>query len=132
MDLRKVYGTNKADESEGKWYMIDEEVGFILKRFGGSNATRVQKALNDVMKPYKTQVKRGKLSEELDRRLTVTAFVRSCLVDWKGLSEDGKEVKFSEQAAIDLLVDLPDLSADLLSFAQDMSNYQDEEDVGND
>lgn len=131
-DIRKMYGTNKKSESEGKWYMLSESMGFCLKRFGGANGLRVQKILSEVMKPYKEQVKRGTLSEDKDRRLTLTAFVRGCLVDWKGLEDNGKNLKYTEQAAIDLLVDLPDLANDLLAYSQDMANYQDLEEVGND
>lgn len=132
MEIRELYGTNKKDERDGKWHMISDEIGFCLKRFGGENGLKVQKVLNEIMKPYREQVKRGTLKPEKDRELTLRAFVKGCMVDWKGISEEGKKLKFTEDEAVKLLVDLPDLAGELLGFAQDMANYQDVDEVGND
>lgn len=108
---------------------LSEKTGFLVRRFGGLNSPKVKAAFARFYKPYARQIEAGTLDEKKEKEITAKVFVDSCLVDWKGVEIDGQEVKFSHEAAVKLLLALPDLMQSLQNHALDANNYR--EDLGN-
>lgn len=129
-NLDKFYKTSKEHETAGVWFEIAEGVKFLLKRFGGSNSNAVKQAMTKFYKPYAKQIEMGMLPVEKERELMVKAFVEVSLIGWKGIQDDkGQEIPFSKEAAIQLLLGLPDLANQLSDLASSTDQFK--EDVGN-
>lgn len=125
-NLDSLYKTNSSMEKEGIWVMISTDVGFLLRRFGGANNDKLKLALAKYHKPYARQIEKGTLDSKLEEKLMTTAFVESCIADWKGVEIDGKETEFSKEVAIEFFLSLPDLTNELLSQSQNVDNYREE------
>jgi hypothetical protein len=128
-NLDKLFKNSTNLEKDGIWFMITEETGFLVKRFGGSNSVAVKQAMATHYKPYARLVEAGTLDPEKENEIMLKMFVNSCLCDWKGVEIDGKQAEFSKELAIEFLKGLPELSKTLMDHASDSANYR--EDLGN-
>lgn len=111
-------------ESSGIWFRISEELQFRVRRFGGKNSDKVRQAIAKYNKPYTLQIQKGTLDPDLETELMTKAFVESCLTDWKGVEIDGEPQEFSTEKAIELLIELPELTNELIAHAQKIDNYK--------
>ncbi len=121
--------TSKTYESEGVWFELSEKTGFLVARLGGANTQKVKQATAKHFKPYARMIENGLLDAQKEREITLKVFIECCLLDWKGVEIDGEAVPFSKEAALKLLLDLPELADTLSAQAQDSKNYR--EDLGN-
>jgi len=125
-NLDKYFKTNANFEKDGIWFEISEEVGFLIRRFGGKNAEKVKLAIAKYHKPYARQIEKGTLDPGKENKIMVRAFVESCLVNWKGIEIDGEATEFSIEKAVEFFVGLPDLASELVAYASDIDNYKEE------
>jgi len=128
-NLDHLYKTNKSEEKEGIWFDIDENVGFRVRRFGGENSEAVKRAMAKHHKPYARRIENGSLSTKKEDEIMAKVFVDSCLMDWKGVEIDGKEVEFNVESAVAFFISLPDLRLELFNLATSPQTYR--EDLGN-
>jgi hypothetical protein len=128
-NLDKFYKTDKKIETQGIWFKISDEVGFLVKRFGGYNSPDVKAALAKHYKPYSKQIDAGTIAPDKEREVLAKAFVDSVVIDWKGVEIDGKITPFSKEIAVPFFLGLPDLMDALTKHASDADNYR--EDLGN-
>lgn len=128
-NLDKLFKGSESFETEGIWMDLSEKTGFLVRRFGGLNSPKVKASLAKHFKPYARQIDAGTLDDKKEKEITAKVFIESCLVDWKGVEIDGKEVPFSFEAALKLLIALPDLMQSLQNHALEANNYR--EDLGN-
>lgn len=128
-NLDHLFKTSKESEQDGIWFTISDEVGFLIKRFGGFNSSDLKKAMASKYKPFANQIKMGTLDPEKEREIMVEMFVEACVVDWKGVEIDGEERSFSKSLAVEFLIGLPDLFETLVAHASDFNNFK--EDLGN-
>lgn len=78
-------------------------------------------------KPFASAIQRGALSEEKSKEILTKIFVDSCILDWKGVKdENDKEIEFSKEKCVELLLSLPDLKYTLEEECSKTSNYKDE------
>jgi hypothetical protein len=129
-----AFETDPTTEVDGITYDMGNLGKFILARAGGANV-KFAKAVERKTRPYRQQIERGTIDNELGNSLLIEAFAEGVLLGWKGVKgKDGKDLKFSGPAAIKLLTDLPELFTELRDVASDMANYrakQIEDDTGN-
>ena len=128
-NLDKLFKNDESLEGNGIWLNLSEESGFLVRRFGGYNSQKVKAALAKHYKPYARLIDNGTLDPLKEKEITTRVFVESCVIDWKGIEIDGKEVPFSQDVAINFLLKLPELLETLVSYASDSKNYR--EDLGN-
>lgn len=131
-NLDKLFKTNHDAEANGVWFMINDELGFRVRRFSEANPA-MQQVMSKFFKPYARQLELGTLSAEKSREVMTRVFVHGCLVDWQGVEIDGQaSVPFSKEKAVELLIALPDLFKTLMDYAQKIDSYKEEtEDLGN-
>jgi len=128
-NLDKFYKTNQSLEKSGIWIMITDDIGFLVRRFGGANSDKIKVALAKYHKPYARQIEKGTLGADKETELMTKAFVESCMIDWKGVEIDGKETEYSVDVAVDFFTNLPELANEILVQAQTVDNFKEE--VGN-
>jgi len=78
------------------------------------------------IKPYARQIQKGILPEEVERKIYIKTFVKVSMVDWKGVQDENGEVAYSEEAAIDLFNQLPELFDDVVAAASDFETFRDD------
>lgn len=128
-NLDVIFKTDKDIEKDGIWYEVAPGVAFLIKRFGGFNSPPIKAALAKYYKPYSRQIENGTLDQAKEKEIMTKVFSHSCILGWKGIEIDGELVEFSQEACVNLLLALPDMSEILLQYASDFKNYR--EDLGN-
>lgn len=135
-NLDKVFKTDEKLIKDGVDLVIQEEnaaegikeVSFRVRHFSSEN-TRVKAAISKHYKPYARQIELGTLDQKTNDLVTIKMFIDVCLVEWKGVEIDGKEVECTKENAQTLFVRLPNLFDTLWRYANDFNNYR--EDLGN-
>jgi len=128
-NLDKLFKNDTKLETEGIWMNISDDVGFLVKRFGGFNEHSVKAALARHYKPYARQVENGTLEQSKEKEIMITVFVKACLKGWKGVEIDGVATEYTPEVGVKFLTGLPELADTLVNYATDAKNYR--EDVGN-
>ena len=124
-DVKKIFGTNKTDEIEGKWNDIGDGIQILVARIGNPE---YQKEFQRISKPHKRALRRGSLNDEVAERLLIKVMAKNILLDWKGLEEDGVVVPYSYDNAIRILTEYKDLRDYVSDIANEMESFKAEED----
>lgn len=124
-----MFKNDSVCEEQGIEFEVRPGVSFILRRFGGKNANKVKQSLAKHYKPYARLLESGKMEENEEKKIMIKVFVESCLVSWKGIEADGKELECNLENAVKLFMELPELFDLLYKHANDTENYR--EDLGN-
>lgn len=125
MDLKKSYGTNKVLEAEGVWITIDATTKIKVARAGNQAYFNT---LQDLVKKAgfsQFQISKGKIPNEVMADIVLQAIGKAVLVDWEGVEDEGKVVKYSNDAAYKILKEYPDFADDVMAIANNVSNFQD-------
>jgi hypothetical protein len=123
-NLDGFFKTDAKSETEGVWFDYPNGAKFLIRRFGGLNSTKTKAIIASHFKPYARKIEMGTLSPEKDKEISVTVFVKSCLIDWSGVVLDKADQKYSEEKAVELLLLLPALYEDLVKQASNIENYK--------
>lgn len=132
-NLDVLFKTNKKLQEDGVDFVVKEaneekkikEVSFRIRRFSQEN-TRVKAAMAAYYKPHAYQIQMGTLEPEKDREISIKLFLDICLVSWKGVEFDDKEVECTKENAIVLFKRLPEVFDALWQHANDFNNYREE------
>jgi len=125
MDLN-LFKTDEKKSDEGVWCPVDAVTEIKIARYGN----RVfQRALKNAMKPYKQLIDRGAIDDDTADRVLVTAIADGILLDWRGMTRNGKELPYSREEAVKILLDksLRDFRALVVELSQDMQMFRDAE-----
>jgi hypothetical protein len=95
-------------------------VDLLIARAGN---TKFKAAFRRLTKPYKHDIDNSTLSDEISEKLLAEAMAEGVLVGWSGFKSDGKEVKYSVDNAVDLLMNDPDCMEFVSEFSRDINNY---------
>lgn len=129
-----MFKSNQTLETEGVWFDISKDTGFLVRRLGGSNK-KYEQRLASRLKPFARQIQLGTYPEEKKEIAIIETFVETCLVDWKGVEIDGKLADFDIDTAKKLLLDptYRDLVDALVAHANDAASYKEveREELGN-
>lgn len=118
------FKTDEHFETDGIWIEYPNKAQIKIRRFGGSNSQKVRAIASANFKPYSRQIEMGTLDEKIDKKITITTFVKGCVVDWKNVIIDDVETPYSEEAAIALFISLPELYEHLLKESQKLDNFK--------
>jgi len=142
-NLYGMFETNPDKEKGGVWvYPVGEGAdapAFKVARAGGANR-KFMDIQTAKLRPYQRLITAQSKSMSPELQETVMkavreAFAKTCMVDWKNVTDKkGVAIPFNEENAEKLLTELPALYEELLSAAQNLSSYQDEqieEEAGN-
>ena len=134
---KSIYDLFERDEdmeTKGIWQNFGPFGKFLIARAGGSNA-RFISLLSKTMEPYQRQIQKNMLQESVANDLLVKVFAKTVILGWEDVTgKDGKELKYSYEACVKLLTDLPDFFLDMREEATRIQNFRKadfEEDAGN-
>lgn len=133
MDLKQHFATDAEAEVEGVWHDLGDGARIRVARTGNPE---YQQALRRVIGPYRLQMKRGTLSTDRLRALNIEIEAETILLDWEGLEEGGKKIKYSTENAARLLEEYPDFRQVVQELADELTHYrngaaeEDAEDLG--
>lgn len=105
MDLKKEFATNKQAEVDGIWEDMGGGCKVLIARIGNENYS---KTFRKISKPYQNAIRRGTLGNEKAEELLIQAMADSIVLDWQGLEEDGKVVKYSKEECVRVLKEYKD------------------------
>lgn len=113
MDIENAFADPEI-EREGVW--VDYRDGSRVKvaRLGNPLYTRAQDA---ALKPHRRKQRAGNMESELETKLLCEVIAKTVLVDWEGFTKNGKEFKYSEKRAAELLVASIDFRNDVVEFS---------------
>jgi len=119
---------DRAAEEGGSWMEYDEGVSFLVAR--KSNSRYKSFISRQYRENERTLAKEdSKMAEKLSEKVMLEAVAVHLLLDWKGVTLDGKLVKYSEPLAKELMEEHDDLRADIEKYADNRDNYLLEKDV---
>jgi len=128
MDIRKLFGVNKAKESEGAWVPIGGGIEVKVKRAGQANKEFAAEQMK-MLKPFSKQIAMNTMDMDVLRQINAKLFAKHVIVDWRGISENGEKVPFSKEKFIEYATEMPDFFSDIFTAATELQNFQDAEDA---
>lgn len=126
MDLKKEYGTDKDKELAGVWEDFGGGCKVLIARIGNENYSKVFRRIS---KPYQNAIRRGTLGNEKAEDLLIQAMAESIVLDWKGMEEDGKPVKYSKEECMRVLKAYKDFRDEISERAGSMELFKREMDA---
>ncbi len=128
MDIRKLFGVNKAKESEGAWVPIGGGIEVKVKRAGQSNKEFAAEQMK-MLKPFSKQIAMNTMDMDVLRQINVNLFAKHIIVDWRNVSINGETIPFTKEKFIEFANEMPDFFADVFAAATELQNFQDTEDA---
>lgn len=124
MDISE-FSTDQNLEEEGVWISLDGN-GTEIK-VARMNCRPYKKYFQAITKPYKRLIRNGSLSEDLAEKLLIDALAHKIVLDWKGLTKNGKKFPYSVENATQFLSTSPDFRDLVTEAASEMDNFRQKE-----
>jgi hypothetical protein len=120
------FKTDEVKELEGVWVYFDEEEtqGLLIARAWNENFSRVFRKLP---KGLQHRAKIGTLGKKDDGKIWSRVLAETILLDWKGISDEGKVLKYSISVAREQLKKYKDLRNFVWDTANEEALYHEEE-----
>lgn len=124
MDLSAIR-INKEKESKGVWIDIDTETKILV---ASDQNPEYKQMLKKKLLPFQKSIRLGTMKDEAYDAIVIECVANHVLLGWKGLTEDGKAIKYSVEKATELLSDEKYRSfLDFISSqAMDLTLFRDE------
>lgn len=103
MDIIKSYGRDHSKVEEGVKIPLDAEGAYVTLRHRSAQA--VQKALDNLTQEERLLWDSNEISRGKGREVFAKVLSQGAVVDWGGLTEGGKTLKYSQEAARKVLSD---------------------------
>jgi hypothetical protein len=120
MDLSN-WITDPALELEGAWIDVGDGAQLRIARSGNPRFREVAKKL---AAPHQVAIRNASLASDVALRILVQTLSETILLDWKGLEEGGKPLRYSKKTAERLLTELPDFRQLVAELAGDRSRFR--------
>ncbi len=124
MDISKER-IDAVKSKDGVWYTLDSETSLLI-----ANATskHYQNVLRGKMRQHLKELRTNTLTDEVQDSLTTETIAECVLLDWKGLKENGEDIVYSPEKALEILNDpaLIVLREHIEYFATQLDNFYEE------
>lgn len=124
LDLGKNFSTDDEKEEEGVWEDFGEGSRMLI---ASSGSKRFQKLFRQVPAGVREQMNNGKLPDKIAREIMAGIFAKALLLNWEKISDDGKELTYSEENAKTYLLKYKRLATFVWERAEDHSRFEKEE-----
>ncbi len=124
--IYELFETDSTMEQQGVVVDFGPYGRFKVARASGNNIKYAQ-SFQKHNRPYQKMQRRGTMPEELARQVLAKVYAESILLDWEGvIGRDGKNIPFSKENAIKVMLDLPDLFTQIIAESQNAESYRKE------
>lgn len=123
MDLNK-FRTSKELEVKGVDVPVSEDCTLRIARM---NNTAYKTYFNELIEPYRMQIRTGTMSEEIADAILIKSVAKTILLGWEGLKLDGRDIPYSFDNAVKALTEYKDFRDMVVSIAQDMDLFREKE-----
>lgn len=121
------FKTNKAAETE-KGIVLDYGAEKIRVLRAGRSNRKYSELLSKRMRPHQRQISDNTLDPDTAEKIMTEVYADSIIIGWEGVCyPNGDPMPYTRDNVIRLLLDLPDLFADIQEQAQKLSNFREEE-----
>lgn len=84
-----------------------------------SSSLKFQRVFARLQQPHRNKIEKGTLDPAVSKELVCKAFAQALILDWANVIDaDGNDVEFSQEMAVEALMNNPDL----VEFIQEVSN----------
>jgi len=121
VEIRKLVLDDSKDQ-DGLWF--ESGIGDIrikVRRMGNS---RYKEVFQKLIRPYRRQIDKGTLSEEVAEQILSRALTEAVIVDWENLEDGGKPVKFTKENAYKYLLEFEELRASVQDCAGEREEFR--------
>lgn len=124
MDLTKSYVEIDSQLAEdGVEVDLGEGAAIIVRPMRNE---QFKKYLNTLLKPYERRIQQKRMDAKLQDDLTRKAVAKHVLIGWKGIEVEGKKVKYTPEAAEELMKRFEDFQEDVLTAAMSSETFRQE------
>lgn len=124
MDLYSMFETEESLEKKGVTIEYGEAGSFQVARAGGANE-KYAKSAENVMRPFRRLIEQELLPDKKAKVLLYTIYAESVVLAWEGVrNRKGELIPFTVENCVALFTDLPELFADIQSFASSGKNFK--------
>lgn len=116
----KQYKTNESVEQKG--IILDYgDFEIVVARAGGANK-RYQLMMEKKTRPFRNL---SSLSDDRLMAILREVYAETVVLSWKNVcGQDGKDIPFSKENFVKLMIDLPDLFRDIIDQASSMAAFR--------
>ena len=131
MSIYKLFGTDTDLERNG-FALEYGEATFIIARAGGANK-KFQSCVERRMRPYRSAIQSGTMDPNTAEKLLAECYADGIILAWEGVTyppgdeNAGKDMPFSKENVVRVLMLLPDLFQDIQEQSQKVANFIREE-----
>jgi len=121
-DISKNKRDRKAEE-QGKWMPWQGGSSFLVAR---NNNSGYKAFINKVLRDNSAVLENADelaIADQISDQALIEGVARHLLVDWKGVTDGGKAIKYSANVAIAILEEHDDLARAISTFATSRDNY---------
>jgi len=126
-----TFATDLDLEENGVWVDLGDGGSILVARWDNPH---YQKFVREALRPHRAAIRKRTLSDEISDDVVLRAYANTILLDWKGLEDDkGKAIKYSIEAAYDLMKGMKDFKALVVEIAGEAATFRREnlEEEGN-
>ncbi len=129
----KEFVTDEVKELEGVWvyFDVEETQGLLIARAWNEN---FMKAFRKFPRGFQTRARMGTISKKKDKEVWHGLLADAILLNWKGVSDEGKVLKYDKKVVVEQLNKYKGLVSFVWEAACEESLYhaeQEEEDEKN-
>jgi len=112
----------------GVWVDLGEGLRVKVARMSRTNVN-YRNALQQLGRPHRSLVRRtGEMPEDVAEQITLEAAAKHILLGWEGLVEDdGTEIEYSPEKALEVLTEFPEFTDLVFEAAQDLATFAERE-----
>ena len=119
----KDFKTDKDKEKNGVWEDLGDGCSVLVARYGNQAMVNAYRKYPRVLRQ---RLESGQVDDDKSSTIMAKVMADTILLDWKGLKEDGKEVAYSKEECVRVLIEYPDVRTMIFEIANEAQLYHDE------
>ncbi len=120
------FASDEVKELEGVWvyFDVEETQGLLIAEAWNEN---FMKAFRKLPRGFQTRARMQTLDTKSDRKVWHKLLATTILLDWKGISDEGKTIKYDPKLAIEKMEKYKGLTAFVWETANEEHLYHEEQ-----
>ena len=119
----KDFKTDRDKEKDGVWEDLGDGCSVLVARYGNQAMVNAYRKYPRVLRQ---RLESGQVDDDKSSNIMAKVMADTILLDWKGLKEDGKEVPYSKEECVRVLIEYPDVRLMIFEIANEAQLYHDE------